>query len=73
MTNLAPLSNWRKGAKSEKQAQGNLSTFSPGSAVTKRGNIIAMSIHFNFFDMSCNQLPTVSMKNTLFKKRLADY
>lgn len=62
VTKLPPLNNCRKGAKSGKQTQGNFSVFSPGSAVTQRGKIIALSVHLHFLDLSCNPLLTVSVK-----------
>lgn len=46
--------------------------FSPGSAVTQQGKIIALSVHLHFFDLSCNPLLGIAVKTTLLEKRSTD-
>lgn len=49
-----------------------MSMFSPGSAVTQQGGIIALSVHLHFSHLSCNPLLAVAVKTTLLKKRSTD-
>lgn len=49
-----------------------MSMFSPGSAVTQQGKIIALSVHLHFSHLSCNPLLAVAVKTTLLKKRSTD-
>lgn len=64
---------WRAGEKESSQRnkkEGTVSMFSPGSAVTQQGKIIALSVHLHFFDLSCNPLLGIAVKTTLLEKKI---
>lgn len=66
---------WIAGEKESSQKnkkEGAMSMFSPGSAVTQQGKIIALSVHLHFINLSCNPLLGIAVKTTLLKKRSTD-